>query len=106
MTQPTSTCLSCSTEIRLTEWLAAPLIRATREDYEARIARKDAEVKRREAEVHPGSYYVLTKLSDHQADGGPTQEAKSVSIETFPVLGQSPAPVQPGDGAFYDPALG
>lgn len=51
MTEPTITCPSCSTEIRLTESLAAPLIRATREEYEARIARKDAEVKRREADI-------------------------------------------------------
>lgn len=35
----------------MTESLAAPFIRATRGDYEARIARKDADVKRREAET-------------------------------------------------------
>jgi len=51
MTEPTITCPSCSTEIKLTESLAAPLIRATREEYEARIARKDAEVALREDEV-------------------------------------------------------
>jgi hypothetical protein len=51
MTEPTITCPSCSTEIHLTESLAAPLLRATREEYEARIARKDAEVTRREAEI-------------------------------------------------------
>lgn len=51
MAEPTITCPSCSTEIPLSESLAAPLIRATREEYEARIARKDTEVTRREAEV-------------------------------------------------------
>src|SRR5437763_847062 len=51
MTDPKITCPSCSTEIKLTESLAAPLIRATREEYDAKIARKDAEVARREAEV-------------------------------------------------------
>ncbi|TIR49117.1 MAG: DUF2130 domain-containing protein [Mesorhizobium sp.] len=51
MTEPIITCPCCSTEIRLTESLAAPLIRATREEYEARIARKDAEVTRREADI-------------------------------------------------------
>jgi hypothetical protein len=40
-----------ATEIEVTESLAAPLIRATKEEYEARIARKDAEMARREAEV-------------------------------------------------------
>ncbi|MGX9941917.1 DUF2130 domain-containing protein [Bradyrhizobium sp. BTAi1] len=51
MSEPVIACPSCSTEIRLTESLAAPLIRATREEYEARIARKDAEVLRREAGI-------------------------------------------------------
>ncbi|WP_338692449.1 DUF2130 domain-containing protein [Bradyrhizobium sp. 26S5] len=51
MTEPVIACPSCSTEIKLTESLAAPLIRATREEYEARIARKDAEVLRREASI-------------------------------------------------------
>lgn len=51
MTEPTITCPSCSTEIKLTESLAAPLIRATREEYDAKIARKDAEMSKREAEV-------------------------------------------------------
>jgi hypothetical protein len=40
MTEPTITCPSCSTEITPTESLAAPLIRATREEYEARIVCK------------------------------------------------------------------
>lgn len=51
MTEPTITCPSCSMEIKLTESLAAPLIRATREEYEAKIARKDAEVSKRDAEL-------------------------------------------------------
>lgn len=51
MNEPIITCPSCSTEIKLTESLAAPLIRATREQYEARIARKDAEIGRRESDL-------------------------------------------------------
>jgi hypothetical protein len=51
MTEPTITCPSCSTEIKLTESLAAPLIRATREEYEAKIARKDAELPERETDL-------------------------------------------------------
>ena len=47
--EPTITCPSCSTEIKLTERLAAPLIQATREEYEARIAQKDRDVFAREA---------------------------------------------------------
>lgn len=51
MTEPTISCPSCSTEIKLTESLAAPLIRATRDEYETRLARKDAEVSRREDDI-------------------------------------------------------
>ncbi|UPJ49635.1 DUF2130 domain-containing protein [Bradyrhizobium sp. 200] len=49
MTEPTITCPSCSTEIKLTESLAAPLVRATREEYQAKLSRKEADVAKREA---------------------------------------------------------
>ena len=48
MTEPTITCPSCSTEIKLTESLAAPLLQATRKELEAKIAAKDSEVAMRE----------------------------------------------------------
>lgn len=48
MTEPTITCPNCKTEIRLTESLAAPLLAATRSDFERRLANKDAEVAKRE----------------------------------------------------------
>ena len=43
------TCPSCSTEIKVTESLAAPLIQATRQEYEAKIALKEGDISRREA---------------------------------------------------------
>ena len=48
-TEATITCPNCSTEIRLTESLAAPLIQTVRKEYEARIAQKESEVSKREA---------------------------------------------------------
>src|ERR1700722_1206575 len=51
MTEPTLTCPSCSTEIKLTESLAAPLIADTRRRYETQLAQKEAEVAAREAAV-------------------------------------------------------
>jgi hypothetical protein len=48
MTEPTITCPNCKTEIRLTESLAAPLLAATRKDFELRIATKEQEVAARE----------------------------------------------------------
>ena len=49
MTEPTIICPSCKSEIKLTESLAAPLIEATRRQYEQKIAQKEAEVTKREA---------------------------------------------------------
>lgn len=51
MSEPTITCPKCNTEIPLTESLAAPLLRAAREQYERKFAEKDAEVRSREAEL-------------------------------------------------------
>jgi len=49
MNEPTIICPNCKTEIKLTESLAAPLIQATREQYEQKIIRKEADVAKREA---------------------------------------------------------
>lgn len=43
MNEPTITCPNCKTEIKLTESLAAPLIEATRREYEQRMAAREAE---------------------------------------------------------------
>ena len=51
MTEPTLTCPSCRTQIKLTESLAAPLIEVTRKRYEDQLARKEAEVAGREAAI-------------------------------------------------------
>ncbi|MGF6312127.1 hypothetical protein ABIB82_006022 [Bradyrhizobium sp. i1.8.4] len=51
MNEPTIVCPNCTTQIKLTESLAAPLIQATRQQYEERIALKDAEVATREASL-------------------------------------------------------
>ena len=51
MTEPTLTCPTCRTEIKLTESLAAPLLEDTRRRYEDQIARKEAEVAIREIAI-------------------------------------------------------
>lgn len=48
MTEPTISCPNCGTVIRLTESLAAPLIAATRQEFEHQLREKDAEVEKRE----------------------------------------------------------
>jgi hypothetical protein len=47
-TEPIITCPQCKTEIKLTESLAAPLIEATRKEYEQRLAQKDTDFAKRE----------------------------------------------------------
>ena len=51
MNEPTITCPNCKTEIKLTESLAAPLIEATRLQFEHTIAEKEAQIAKREAAV-------------------------------------------------------
>jgi hypothetical protein len=49
MEEPIIVCPSCSAPIRLTESLAAPLIAATKLQYEKKIALKEVEVSSRES---------------------------------------------------------
>ena len=48
MTEPTIICPQCKTEIKLTESLAAPLLEATKRDFEERLAQKDADAAKRD----------------------------------------------------------
>ena len=48
MTEPIITCPNCRTEIKLTESLAAPLIEATRQQYEKKVAESEASIASRE----------------------------------------------------------
>lgn len=49
--EPTITCPNCKTDIKLNESLAGPLIAATREEYEQRIAQTNATIAIREEEL-------------------------------------------------------
>ena len=52
MNEPTITCPNCKSEIKLTESLAAPLIEATRLQFEHTIAEKEAQIAKREAAIY------------------------------------------------------
>jgi hypothetical protein len=56
---PTIICPNCKTEIRLTESLAAPLIAATRQEYERQLLQKDEEVATREQSVREKERQLL-----------------------------------------------
>ena len=51
MIEPTITCPNCSTEIKLTESLAAPIVQATRKEYETKLAEKESDFSKREEEL-------------------------------------------------------
>jgi len=48
VSEPTIICPKCKAEIKLTESLAAPLLESIRHEYEARLAKKDADIAKRE----------------------------------------------------------
>ena len=51
MNEPVIMCPNCREEIKLTESLAAPLVEATRQEYETKLASKEADIKNREAAI-------------------------------------------------------
>lgn len=51
MADPTITCPNCGTEIKLTESLAAPLLASIKQQYEAKLSAKNAEIALREKTV-------------------------------------------------------
>ncbi len=51
MSEPTLTCPKCGTEIKLTESLAAPMVAAVEEKYQAQLAQKDRDIEARETSL-------------------------------------------------------
>ena len=56
--------------------------------------------------VYPRSIYSLTKPSEHHPNGRPSQECPCGTVQTFPILRQPSAAIEPGDGPFNDPSPG
>lgn len=76
MTEPTIICPNCKTEIKLTESLAAPLLAATKQEFEKRLAQKDADIVKREATLREQEA-ALTKAKEAIDD----QVAEKVKLE-------------------------
>jgi hypothetical protein len=68
MTDPTLTCPSCRTEIKLTESLAAPLIADTRKRYETKLAQKEAEVAARETAIREQQQKLVSDRQEIEAE--------------------------------------
>jgi hypothetical protein len=71
MTEPTIICPNCKTEIRLTESLAAPLIEATRKQFEQQLSQKDEDIAKREQGIRDKEKQIAEAkrtLDDQVAD--------------------------------------
>ena len=89
MSDPTITCPSCKTEIKLNESLAAPLIEATRKQFEQKLSQKDAEILKREENLNAKEKQILDleneiKKNNIQAPKKIMQEKKVINY-TFNV---------------------
>lgn len=85
MTEPTITCPSCQTEIRLTESLAAPLLAATRQQFEQQLSQKDREIAAREQGVRDREKQIAEekrRLEDQVAE----QVAAQLKVERMRVI--------------------
>jgi hypothetical protein len=76
MIEPTISCPNCATEIKLTESLAAPLIQATRQKYEAKIAKKESDISKRETAL-----LAQQKTVENAQKAIDTQVAEKIKIE-------------------------
>ena len=56
--------------------------------------------------VRPETLWRITEFSEHESNGRELDEGERVAVEVLPVLGQSAAAVEPGDGAFDHPTPG
>jgi hypothetical protein len=77
MAEPTIICPNCKTKIKLTESLAGPLIESTRQEYEQRMARQNADMARREAAIAKAK----ESLEEQVADKVRLERAKIVAEE-------------------------
>lgn len=89
MIEPTITCPKCKTEIRLTESLAAPLIEATRKQFEARLCEKDDEiaerekvVREKEKQLKDAKRAIEQEISDQVAEQLKTERLRVVEEES------------------------
>src|SRR5262245_15651156 len=79
----TITCPECKTEIKLTESLAAPLLEATRSEYERKLADKEADIVNREDAVHAQKTELAKakESMDQQIEERLKTERRSIAAE-------------------------
>ena len=67
MTEPTIPCPQCKAQIKLTESLAAPLVEATRREYQRKMEQNSLECSRREEEIRQQEQLFLKKKDEWRA---------------------------------------
>ncbi|MDE2342975.1 MAG: DUF2130 domain-containing protein [Betaproteobacteria bacterium] len=89
MTEPVILCPNCGTEIKLTESLAAPLIAATRRQFEQKLSEKDAEIARREQSLRDKEKQVADakrtldqQVADQVAEQLASERARVIAEES------------------------
>jgi hypothetical protein len=80
MNEPVIFCPKCREEIKLTESLAAPLLEAVRQQYDAKLARQESEVGKREVAIREAQLAVAKaqKSVDEQVAAKLTQERETI----------------------------
>jgi hypothetical protein len=82
--EPIVTCPQCKTEIKLTESLAAPLIEATRREFEKQLAQKDTDISTREIALREREKTIAKEkaaIDDQVAEKLQQERAKIVADE-------------------------
>ena len=69
-------------------------------------ALRDLNMTGKHVRVRPETLCRITEFSEHESNGRELDEGERVAVEVLPVLGQSAAAVEPGDGAFDHPTPG
>ena len=69
MTDPQIICTNCGTEIKLTKSLAAPIVAASRKEFEAQLAAKEADFGRREARLKQTQDDLAKARESHRRTG-------------------------------------
>lgn len=83
MTEPVIKCPECKSEIKLTESLAAPLLEATRQDYEKKITDAELAMSKREEVIRKQQQQVIDarKAIDQQVSVKLEEARKSIITE-------------------------
>ena len=80
MSDPIITCPNCKTEIKLTESLAAPLLAATKAEFERKLRQRDEELAKREEGIRARESAVAKERESLDAEVAEKLRAERAKI--------------------------